>query len=62
MPRKREWLIRLYYEHVKDAIYTSKKIHVKKKVPITKPMVIWPYLWVMWKYIYVYETLCVDRT
>lgn len=39
MPRNRGWLIRLYYEHVKDAIYTSKKIHVKKKVPVTKPMV-----------------------
>lgn len=34
-----------------------------KKVPVTKPMVIWPYLWVIWKYIYVYEAfIIVDRT
>ena len=54
MSRNRGWLIRLYNEHVKDAIPLRKSM-LKKKVPNTKPMVIWPHLWIMWKYIYVYK-------
>ena len=46
MSRNRGWLIRLYYEHVKDAIPLRKSM-LKKKVPIPKHMVIWPYLWGM---------------